>query len=931
MAHNTSSQRQNELISELLALAFNRVAVQRELDEFWSERSESFRTQFADKRDQVSGQLTQQHDQLEGEYRGLLQSARNEFASSTRSVSNERDEKIEGARKQAKTQHSDGEYDWFLLKQQMQKDFEADTKSAKEEYAKRKAGLKAQGQVYNGIASSVKTMLARHDCPIKIQGGDLLEDPGEGNHLADHKQTCSRIEELVRQFRRQFWVRFREERYALIVFLVGTLASAWPLHLWLQNAAFTGIAAVVVGLVAGVVSWFVAKSLAGRTARQFQDTFIEAIVAGKEQLLAAQHQSKSFRDSQLSRLKQQHTDSLEQANKDWQALQAQIQSDLKKRQDELVEWSTKRGDVLQQQLKTREGELAGMFQPKLDAIQQQLGSSRSLLAKAESDQLADSRAERDSRFNSLAQSWISGVNAIAADIQKMGEEATRSQLDYSLPVAAERLPGEPLDVVKLGNLDIDLRKVPDVLSDDRRLQVDVTDLALPVALDLLHSPSLMIETSPRGKADAANLLRLAMLRLLTSIPPGKLQFTIVDPVGLGQDFSAFMHLGDHDEQLINHRIWTETGHIATRLTELTQHMEKVIQTYLRNEFGSIQEYNRHAGEVAEAFKVLVVANFPTGFSDEAAARLQSIVSSGPRCGVYTLISVDPSQTMPRNFDLEELRNNTNVIVTDGEDVRWANPPLNDYPLVLDALPTEDVFSKIMHTIGEQARETNRVEVPFSAVAPAESDWWQGDSRGEISVPLGRAGATKLQSINLGHGTSQHVLISGKTGSGKSTLLHALITNLSLKYSPSEVQFYLVDFKKGVEFKAYAEHRLPHARVIAIESEREFGQSVLQRLDGELRRRGDLFRRVGVQSLAGYRDARPEEHMPRILLVIDEFQEFFVKEDKIAQEASLLLDRLVSTGASVRDSRVARFANACRSLLACPRNDRADGCAHRAPV
>ncbi len=36
-------------------------------------------------------------------------------------------------------------------------------------------------------------------------------------------------------------------------------------------------------------------------------------------------------------------------------------------------------------------------------------------------------------------------------------------------------------------------------------------------------------------------------------------------------------------------------------------------------------------------------------------------------------------------------------------------------------------------------------------------------------------------------------------------------------------------------------------------------------------------------------------MPRILLVIDEFQEFFVEDDKIAQEVSLLLDRLVRQG------------------------------------
>ena len=69
------------------------------------------------------------------------------------------------------------------------------------------------------------------------------------------------------------------------------------------------------------------------------------------------------------------------------------------------------------------------------------------------------------------------------------------------------------------------------------------------------------------------------------------------------------------------------------------------------------------------------------------------------------------------------------------------------------------------------------------------------------------------------------------------------------YSPDEVEFYLVDFKKGVEFKTYATHALPHARAIAVESDREFGLSVLQRLDAELTRRGELFRKAGVQDLA----------------------------------------------------------------------------------
>ena len=140
-----------------------------------------------------------------------------------------------------------------------------------------------------------------------------------------------------------------------------------------------------------------------------------------------------------------------------------------------------------------------------------------------------------------------------------------------------------------------------------------------------------------------------------------------------------------------------------------------------------------------------------------------------------------------------------------------------------------------------------------------------------------------------------MIIAGKTGSGKSTLLHALVTNVAIRYSPDEVQVYLIDFKKGVEFKAYAQRELPHARVIAIESEREFGLSVLERLDLELKQRGDAFRALGVHDLPGFRAARPDTVLPRILLIIDEFQELFVEDDRIAQNASLLLDRLVRQG------------------------------------
>ena len=250
--------------------------------------------------------------------------------------------------------------------------------------------------------------------------------------------------------------------------------------------------------------------------------------------------------------------------------------------------------------------------------------------------------------------------------------------------------------------------------------------------------------------------------------------------------------------------------------------------------------------MAEPFRILVVANFPTNFSEKAVKRLISIAGSGTRCGVYVLVAVDTKQKLPPGCHLKDLEQHCNVLTWDAERQQfvWQHELFKDLPLKLDAPPPPDIFTSIVHTVGEQSRDANRVEVPFKNIVPSTAEMWTGSCSGELVAPLGQAGATKLQHLRLGKGTSQHVLIAGKTGSGKSTLLHVLITNLALRYSPDEVEFYLVDFKKGVEFKTYATHQLPHARVIAIESEREFGLSVLQRLDVELKARGDAFRGAG---------------------------------------------------------------------------------------
>src|SRR6202008_3444585 len=201
----------------------------------------------------------------------------------------------------------------------------------------------------------------------------------------------------------------------------------------------------------------------------------------------------------------------------------------------------------------------------------------------------------------------------------------------------------------------DLSHIKNGIPVDERLRPENTAMRLAALMTLEEHPVLLLTGEEEGRREAIEVLQLAMLRMLTAMPPGKVRFTILDPVGLGENFASFMHLADFDEQLIASRIWTDGRQIDEQLTRLTTHMETVWQKYLRNEFATIHEYNAQAGEVAEPFQVLVVANFPTSFSEAAARKLVSIATSGPRCGVYTLIMVDRKLKMPPNFDLNDLK------------------------------------------------------------------------------------------------------------------------------------------------------------------------------------------------------------------------------------------------------------------------------------
>ena len=704
----------------------------------------------------------------------------------------------------------------------------------------------------------------------------------------------------VKPLEKLFLPKFLSPGNFIWPFLALGLGVAYPLGQVLGWKVGPGVAAgIAIGAAVGV--YLGLANIARKQVGRFQPGFTAALTETERLGVIAPTWAKATFEKNKDQVEERRQREVSQADELFKLVVFEID---RRRDDALAAANATFPPRIQVVAELRDKELKqadDFFPQKLGAIQERFRKETADLEAKRTEQKQATDAQYVAAWNTLAERWAEGLGSVAAVTASVNAEASRMFLDWNAPefdVETWQPPTTGPNGLRFGSLSLDLADIPNGLPNDPRLKpIGPTRHDVPALVPFPKLGSVLIKAGDsNGKAQAVLLLQTLMLRYATSLPPGKVRFTIIDPVGLGENFAAFMHLADYNEQLVTSRIWTETPHIDQRLADLSAHMENVIQKYLRNEFESIEAYNEFAGEVAEPFRILVVANFPANFSESAARRLLSIAGTGARCGVYTLISIDTKLTVPVGVQLKDLEARcVNFLWREGK-LNWRDSALGRLPLTFDAPPEQERYTKLMHKVGELARNANRVEVPFDFIAPAAAKYWSWDSRKGVDVPLGRAGATKLQNLKLGKGTSQHVLIAGKTGSGKSTLLHALITNAALRYSPDQLEMYLIDFKKGVEFKVYAAMELPHARVIAVESEREFGLSVLQRLDAELKARGDTFRDLGVQDLNGYREATDNiPPMPRILFIVDEFQEFFVEDDKIAQEVALLLDRLVRQG------------------------------------
>lgn len=432
-------------------------------------------------------------------------------------------------------------------------------------------------------------------------------------------------------------------------------------------------------------------------------------------------------------------------------------------------------------------------------------------------------------------------------------------------------------------------------------------LSLPYFQTLEEGISFFIEHNQTDRIKAQEIIRSLVLKTYMSFPPGKVEATMIDPLELGETFSIFSKLGEETGQprIIDEKIWSQENDITRSVNTLRGKIENVTQAYGDNKAARLKK---------EPIRVLAITDFPTGFTANALKDLEAIVRKSVSSGVCIYIACNTLQ-IERLKDTEKsiydeiksilhvckLNNSAVTLLSERDKKESIQLKIDNISASENAI--KEIVQKISKEIG--SNETGKL-VTFDEMYPNISgisswSWNSSDVSRGLQIPIGIKGADNIVRLSMGRqdgSTEHHALITGQTGAGKTSFLHTIIMSTMLSYTYDQVQMYLVDFKEGVEFSSYIKYRLPYFRLIAVNSEKEFGRNVLKELVGEFEKRIKAFKDKDVVDISAYNRLDPTSPMPYLLLIFDEVQELFNGDDLIDRECIGYLKTLVTEGRAV---------------------------------
>ena len=312
------------------------------------------------------------------------------------------------------------------------------------------------------------------------------------------------------------------------------------------------------------------------------------------------------------------------------------------------------------------------------------------------------------------------------------------------------------------------------------------------------------------------------------------------------------------------------------------------------EYGDVTKYNESKNRVVVPYDIVVITDYQKCLSDMR--DLDALFENGHKGGIYFVLmnnqdfrsdrDIDSLIAMEKSYQLLDAASYGNY----SKDAVIRCTPILDNPILAKAC---------FNYINEGA------ELPQVAAASVDYDKMLSGGFAPIDkamvMPVGASENGDLVDFTLDTVSHIHCFIIGQSGTGKSVFLHDVIIGAMAKYSPEELELYLMDFKiGGVEFNRYKNEK--HVKALLVDnSDIQITLEILRDISNKMRERGKLLRASGVSNIVEYNQVNPDKKMPRIVFIADECHVMFPtmnsKEAKLYREISEILSKIAKEGRS----------------------------------
>ena len=314
---------------------------------------------------------------------------------------------------------------------------------------------------------------------------------------------------------------------------------------------------------------------------------------------------------------------------------------------------------------------------------------------------------------------------------------------------------------------------------------------------------------------------------------------------------------------------------------------------LENRIKSVLKNRNASDEVDIKYEIVVLLDYPYQF-DDITEDMRIIIEQGHQAGIHFIVLNDERKELndDDSFDLLSLKDNyfQETDAFDYADEEEYDKCLNSTYQLCDQTALLNACIDYLND-DEEKIETKTENVD------KEKDYSPIDNG--LNVSIGLPVDKRTVEFCLGQNEHVHSFIIGQSGKGKSVLLNNIIIKAIQKYSPEDLQLYLLDCKLGgVEFNRYKE--VKHVRALLVDnSDIQIILEILRDLSGQMRDRGKQLREAGVQKIDEYNKAHSDKRMSRIWVIIDEchvvFEQNSTSERKIKNEIIEILSKVATEG------------------------------------